>query len=189
MSASGYDPPRLELGPVALRPISTHDYANLRVAELSESLGPRWRYSGNTPTMEQWVSTLGQGILAQFLIVSQGDGRALGIVCAYNADLANGFAYVALADFATASHTSLTMLGGAIFVDYVFKIWNLRKLYIDTIEFNLEQFSSGIGRLFTIEGRLKEHRYYDGQYWDQYILSIARDSWVAERHRLMPDST
>jgi hypothetical protein len=36
--------------------------------------------------------------------------------------------------------------------------------------------ASGEGTLFQVEGALKEHDYYDGQYWDKYYCAIYRES-------------
>jgi len=50
-----------------------------------------------------------------------------------------------------------------------------RRSISETPEFNLHQFQSAIDvGLFQEEGRLKGHRFYDGNYWDYLILAVYR---------------
>nr|MDT0665497.1 hypothetical protein [Micromonospora sp. DSM 115978] len=53
-------------------------------------------------------------------------------------------------------------------------VWNYRKIYMECPEYNYGQLASGAGRWFEVEGRLKDFNYYDGQYWDEYLLAISR---------------
>jgi hypothetical protein len=69
------------------------------------------------------------------------------------------------------------MFGLALFLRYVFTCWNFRKLYMEVAEYNYEQFSSGAGRFFEVEGRLREHFYYGGRYWDKLILTLSRETF------------
>ena len=69
------------------------------------------------------------------------------------------------------------MMGCGLFIEYAFSCWPFHKLYLDVADYNLEQFSSGVGRLFEAEGRLKDHHYLDGRHWDHHILAISRDRW------------
>ncbi|EFC86323.1 hypothetical protein FrEUN1fDRAFT_0593 [Parafrankia sp. EUN1f] len=42
------------------------------------------------------------------------------------------------------------------------------------VSYNYDQIASGAGRHFDVEGRLSDHSYYDGRYWDEYLLAIRR---------------
>jgi len=64
----------------------------------------------------------------------------------------------------------------AVFVRYLFKTFPLRKIYIEVPGFNWAQMASGEGILFEVEGVLKQHEYYDGQYWDKYYCAIYPES-------------
>jgi hypothetical protein len=48
---------------------------------------------------------------------------------------------------------------------------------MEVTEFNYSQFASGQGRLFDIEGRLRNHVFFAGRHWDQLILAIDREKW------------
>ena len=61
----------------------------------------------------------------------------------------------------------------ALFVRYLFRLWPLRKLYLELPEFNLPQFASAVRvGLLKEEGRLRGDRYFDGAYWDQLVLAV-----------------
>ncbi len=67
--------------------------------------------------------------------------------------------------------------GTVLFLNHVFRTWPFRKLYLETPQYNLDQFASGSGRLLEEESRLRDHWYYDGQYWDHVVLSRWRERW------------
>ena len=73
--------------------------------------------------------------------------------------------------------TGMVMDGVVLVVNYAFLAFDLRKIYAELPETNLSQFSSGTGRLFEEEARLKEHVYREGAYCDLVYLSISRSLW------------
>lgn len=179
-----FSSPRLEGRHVLLRPITLDDYAWVQDAELSSELSMRWRFRGSTPSPEQWAQAIWAGTLAQFLIVERQSEQPAGIVALYQANFQQGHASLAAAKF-TQTKSPAMILGIALFLRYVFACWNLRKLYMELPEYNYPQFSSGLGRIFEVEGRLREHTYFDGQLWDEVILAIYRDRWQEHGRLLM----
>lgn len=170
---------RLATSRVRLRPISPSDYDALRQIELGEQLGPLWRCRGATPSADSWLQSLSVGVLAQFLVLRADSGQAVGVVTCYQADFQNQFAYLAAAKFDRSDRSTRLLEGTVLFIDYVFRCWNFRKLYLEVAGYNLNQIQSGIGRLLVEEGRLKGHIFYDGQYWDQALLALWRSKWKA----------
>lgn len=169
--------PSLQGRRVALRPLEPEDYPALRRVEIASDMGPRWRFRGATPSPEEWAQSTAGGMLAQFLVVEHHRQDALGIVAAYQPSFQDGYATLAAARFDRRGASPLFMLGLAIFLDYVFACWDLRKLYMEVAAFNYEQFASGEDRLFRMEGRLQDHTFFNGQHWDHLILAIYRDTW------------
>jgi RimJ/RimL family protein N-acetyltransferase len=163
---------------VHLRIVTPADYQMLQIAETGAELGPRWRYRGSTPGPEEWVASLWSSVLAQFLVVENRSGEPLGIVSAYKGNFRDRFAYIAAARFGTEARAPLMMLGLALFIRYVFTTWDLRKLYLEVPEFNLSQFSSVIDKYATVEGRLRDHLFSGGHWWDEVVLAIYRDVWT-----------
>jgi RimJ/RimL family protein N-acetyltransferase len=75
------------------------------------------------------------------------------------------------------AHTGSGLAAQAVvvFARYLFHSFPLRKLYLEIPEFNMPQLRSGVGRLFQVEGVLREHCYYAGRWWDQHIAAIYPD--------------
>jgi hypothetical protein len=123
-------------------------------------------------------------VLAQFLVVAAQRERPIGLVAAYRANFQDQHAYLSVARFGSSTRSPAMMLGLALFLRYVFDCWSFRKLYVETQEFNYEQFASGVGTYFELEGRLREHSFYRGRHWDQLTLAIYRERWNEIASRL-----
>lgn len=162
---------------VYLRGVVTEDYKYLQLIETSSELAPRWRLRGRTPGPQEWLDGTSAGVLAQFMILAQRDDARVGLVTAYQADLQDGHARLAAMRFNPHSRSPLMILGVGLFIDYVFRCWDLRKLYLDVPEYNLPQLASGLASVFTLEAHLRQHYYLDGELWDQLVLAIYRNVW------------
>ena len=68
-----------------------------------------------------------------------------------------------------------------LLADHLFAHWTFRKLYGETLEFNLANLGGVLGPLLTEEGRLRQHAFAGGRYWDLVHLALYRDVW--ETHR------
>jgi hypothetical protein len=180
-----FHPPSLEGAHVVLRPLTPDDYPFLRLIETGQALGARWRFRGTTPSPQEWERQTSASVLAQFMVIAKESMEALGLVTAYEANFQDGYASLAAAKLDPDDRSPLMMFGVAHFIEYVFTCWNLRKLYVEVPEYNYAQFATGEDRYFTVEGRLREHSYYDGQLWDRLILAIHRDRWSARSERLL----
>lgn len=172
---------------VRLRAVNPSDYELLRRVELSPHLIQRWRSQGATPGMTEWVRRTEEGALVQLLIVDDRDGTEewVGLARAYNADFQHGYAYLAVTKLGVADSSTKIVEGVVLFLDHLFRTWDLRKLYLETPAYNLDQFASGTGRLLDEEARLRDHWYYDGRYWDHVVLSIWRERWDERGPRLL----
>lgn len=181
-------PPKVHLigRAVALRPVAQGDYEFLRCAELSESLGPRWRFRGSTPAPEQYPQSLWQGVSAQFVVVETGSFKPIGLVSLYNVEPGHGTAYVGVADLHNGGGPTHVVQGAVLFLAYVFTIWQIRKLYFEAYEFNLQQFSSLNGRWMHEEARLRNHFFLGGRYWDLVTLALYHDDWTRWKQRVLP---
>lgn len=164
---------------VRLRALAPSDYELLRRVELAPHLLQRWRNRGTTPSPADWMRMVDQPALAQFLVVDDRDGteKWLGLVSVYNPDFQHGYAYLAVTKLTESDASTKTLEGTVLFLNHVFRTWPFRKLYLETPQYNLDQFASGSGRLLDEESRLRDHWYYDGQYWDHVVLSIWRERW------------
>jgi hypothetical protein len=174
---SGPALPSLRGRNVLLRPVAPEDYHSLHAVELSADLGPRWRFRGATPSPEQWSQATWSSTLAQFLVVGRRSNKPIGIVAVHQANFQDGYAYMSAAHFEPSRPSPAMMIGLAIFLNYVFTCWDFRKLYMEVPEYNYDQFASVVTRYGRLEGRLRDHCYFAGRYWDQLTLAIYRDHW------------
>lgn len=168
---------------VQLRPVAPEDYRLLQRLDVGE-LSLRWRTRGATPSPEQWAQLLWNSVLAQFMVVRVSDRRPVGLVIAYRPSFQDGYAHLGAVAIER-SRSPLMMFGCALFLDYVFTCWNLHKLYFELPEWNLKQFESALRKYCKLEGRLREHLYYDGRHWDELVLAIYRQDWSEQRERVM----
>ncbi len=168
-----------------LRPLAQNDYAYLYQLSLSAENNARWRYRGSTPSPERFVADLWSGVQAQFIVETPAPRNRAGLAVAYNADLANGTIYLGALIDNEHHGKAWPMEGILLFVDYLFQNWTIRKVYAETTEFSAAHFSSGLGKLFTEEGRLKQHQYFQGRYWDYLTYSLTREHWETGGRKLL----
>ncbi|HEY0638399.1 MAG TPA: hypothetical protein VGD67_12195 [Pseudonocardiaceae bacterium] len=170
--------PALGNGRVRLRALTPHDLDWLRAAETDEFLAFRWRLRGAHPNPADYLDQLWNGALALF-VVERADGP-IGIVSAYQADHRNGHCRVAAARLSADEAGDGSFLAGlALFLEYLFTGWPLRKVYLETPEFTLPQFASAVDRgILRVEARLEEFMFLADRYWDVLFLSASRSSWT-----------
>lgn len=168
-----------------LRPVNQADYGYLYDLSLMPENSARWRYRGTSPSPEQFVSDLWNGTLSQFLIELREPRTPVGLTVAYNADLANGTLYLGVLIDPAFHKKSWPLEGVLLFVDYLFRNWPLRKVYAEAPEFSALAFASGSQHLFVEEGRLREHQFFQGRYWDYVYFAVTRECWESRGRRLL----
>jgi hypothetical protein len=169
--------PSLSNGSVRLRALGPHDLDWLRAAETGEFLAFRWRLHGAHPSPPDYVEQLWRGTLALFVV--ERAGTPIGVLSAYQADQRNGHCRVAAARLESGDSMDTSFMAGVgLFLEYLFAGWPFRKLYLETPEFNLNQFASAVDRgIFRVEARLEEFMFLADRYWDVLFLSVSRNSW------------
>lgn len=170
---------------IALRSIVREDYDYLHALASDPAASYRWRYRGGTPSPEAFAAQLWDGVLAQFMVLSRESGRPVGAVALYNANLHSGYVYLSLIADPRIRRTGISMDAGLLLCNYAFANWNLRRVYLETTEFNLEQFGSGEGRYFHEAARLRDHEFFSDRYWDLVTLVVERDDFADYGPRLL----
>lgn len=183
--ADAFSPPSLQGKHVYLRVVVPDDYPYLHLLETSGELASTGGLRGTTPSFQDWLQQRAVGILAQFIVLARDDNSRIGLTSVFSANFQDGHAHLAATRFNPNDQSPLMLMGFGLFVDYVFSCWNFRKLYLDSTEFNYPQFASGIGRIFSCEGRLREHHFLNGQFWDHLILAIYKDRWSERSSSLL----
>lgn len=179
--------PALEGRTVRLRPIRPTDLDWLYDLSVGGSTGWRWRFRGVTPEPSRFSELLHQGVLVQHVVERPGRGP-IGLVVAYQADLRNRHAHLGALFDPEHHRLPCTIEAVALFLDHLFMLWDLRKVYVEAPEFNLGQFASALGSYLEEEARLREHEFHDGRWWDQVTAALHRTTWDEVRTRLLPAS-
>jgi RimJ/RimL family protein N-acetyltransferase len=165
-----------------LRPIIPADYQFLYELTISEDIGYRWRYYGPFPTYESFVQSFQRNDNPQFVVVQSaqtesGQRGYAGWVMSYKFDPANGTAYIGVIIAQPFIGSGIGIEAAGLFLDYLFRYWNLRKIYSEAPEYTFRSYRSGLGKVFREEGVLLGHRYYDGRFWDEHIIAVYREDW------------
>jgi RimJ/RimL family protein N-acetyltransferase/acyl carrier protein len=181
--------PLLETSHIRLRILYPSDYPFLYQLSMAPETGFRWRFRARQMNYEEFVGSMGNGVFAQFVVESKTTRERLGLVVCYQANIANQFAYLGVLGSNTAQLDGRMIEGTRLFIEYLFRSFSFRKLYLETPEFNLDPFLSGKGSFFVEEGILREHELHMERWWDLYIFALYRDTWskrldgVSERAR------
>lgn len=164
---------------VYLRLVEEQDYGALHRASIEPGSAFRWRYRGATPSIERFVAGLHDGVLVQHMVQAI-DGPTVGLVVCYQASMESRTAYFGLLRTAETSQEGRMFEGLMLFIQFLFDTWDFRKLYAEVPEFNFDGLLSANTRGIDIEGVQRQHLFHDGRWWDQYLLALWREKWLAE---------
>lgn len=165
-------PIRLGSHNIILGPVNSDSHRFLYQLAISEEISHRWRFRGAIPTFDAFQHGIQQGVLTQFVAYLRPTLEPIGHVVSYNYDQRRGSAYVAAAFTPGAIAEGLPMEAVDLFVDHLFQVYGPRKLYAELPEYNFASIASGRGKWYDVEGCLREAIYYDGRYWDEYIIAV-----------------
>lgn len=180
---SSDDPsPAADAARVRLRPLDEADFPSLYESSTSVERGYRWRYRGSTPGYPEFVAQLFDGVLAQFMVVGA-DDHPFGMVTAYNAHFENQSVYIGFLRVSNRKGAGEVLEGMLLFIEFLFDRWNFKKLYADVPEFNATGMFDLSSRAVRLEGRLVDHVYLHGRWWDQLIVALWREDWTSEAVR------
>lgn len=172
---------------LSLVPLTQEYYRAAYELAISPDVGFRWRFHGAVPQYDTFERNLFTNVFQQFAVIPDGEPRRFaGLVVAYNANLQDQHTYIATV--VQRSYGAGLIEAVALFVRNLFTLWPFQKLYAEVAEFNVPQFASAIrAGLMKEEGRLKKHRFYGNEWWDEMTFAIYREDVAAfnEGHPLM----
>ena len=163
---------------VRLRPIADRDHRFLYELMTSPEAGGRVRFAGATPSPDKIASSLWESVLAQFIIEGVSSQAPLGLVAITSPNFRDAFAYLSALGSAGAQGSGLIAEGVFLGFHYAFTTWPFRQIYMEATEDSYQAFTSGRDRLFTEEGRLREHAFWNGRFADLVILAVYRETWA-----------
>lgn len=169
---------------VALRAVRLDDELAIQELENHPRNLRRWRNGGRVVPPGSPSSSA--GVFVRLLAIDLESQKMAALLVAYDPDIANGHCSFAILAAPSYHQSSVPGEGLALFLNYLFSTWPLRKVYAEVAEYNFSQFETIADSLFTIEGRLEEHLYMEGRYWDKLILSMTRPQFDRSWMRLSP---
>jgi RimJ/RimL family protein N-acetyltransferase/aryl carrier-like protein len=167
--------PVLETPAIWLTPVQPDDVPFLYGLAVHPATSYRWRYRGAPPSVERFAENLWKQVFVQFVARRAADREPVGHLIGFGADAQMLNAHVGAAFLPGYAGTGLAAGAVAMFLRYLFRTFPFRKLYLEVPGFNWPQVKSGEGRLFEVEGVLREHSYYAGRFWDEYLCAVYAD--------------
>ncbi len=164
-----------------LRPLIAADYPWICALHSDPRVAPRTRLRGATTTPEDTIRILTSGVTAQFVVVRRSNGARLGLLTLYKADFRANIAFFAATFSPSAQQLGWPLEATILFVEYVFRVFELRKLYVEAVQPNVDSFQHVIGTHFIEEGRLREYEMIDGEFVDVVFAAMSRSHWQDSR--------
>lgn len=160
-----------------LRPLTAQFADQLHWLAMTNRIPWQW-HGPRTP--EGFQTSLWQGVLVQFAVEELRAGRPVALVRADNANLFQGHAYLTVMLHPDFRMRAWPLEGAALFGDYLFRKFNLQRIYAETAGPYFDQFKSGAGKLFDVEARFRNRVLVDSRREDLYILTFTRERWLEE---------
>jgi RimJ/RimL family protein N-acetyltransferase len=169
-------PSSLDGAPALFRfdPVLPPNYDYLYRLFTTGDTGWRYRFRGATPNPEVFPDLLWESVLSQKLVVRPVDGAIMGVVQLTDYNARSRTCSLSIVADPNFRRLGLVTTAAVLFVSDAFRTWDLRKIYLNVLEFNLHQIAGYTG-LFTEEGRLRAHEWHDGSWWDLITFAIYRD--------------
>lgn len=110
-----------------------------------------------------------------FLVKDKNKNNLIGYVHNYDFSLIDG--HCKLTVYIDEKYRK-TGIGGFVtiyFMNYLFLMYPLRKVYSTIYDYNFESLNSNLAAGFVEEGRINNYRYHNGVYYAIHYLSMSRD--------------
>jgi len=172
-----------------LRAVRPSDTQWLYELTTGSSVAHRWRLRGSSISPSGFDQFLWHDVQIQMIGEALSSGERAGLFQMFGHDPMSGFAHLSAIVPPHLMRRGWPFEALLLFVDLVFRSWDVRKLYLESPEFVAVDYAAGAGELLHEEGRLKAHYYWDDQFWDQRIFAIYRDTWRASRGDLIVHRT
>jgi RimJ/RimL family protein N-acetyltransferase/acyl carrier protein len=169
---------RFSLRKARLEPLLPRHYDFVYAILSDDEVAWRWRFGGIVPSPEVAMARMWEGVAVQKLVVNVEIDAPVGLVSLYNHNPRGSTAFLAAVAHPSHFGSGVVVEGAAGLMDYGFARLDLRKIYVEAMEYNLAQFQA-LKRFAREEARLVHHDRIRGRYWDFVTMAIYRDSWAA----------
>ena len=112
------------------------------------------------------------------------NSKPIGFVYSYNYNIYNEYLYITLYIRTKERNSILGAEVGAIFLDYLFKYYPIRKIYCSLFDYNNSSKKVLKTAGFQLEGCLKQYRYFNREYHDMSIYALFRNEFYNLKQKL-----
>lgn len=133
---------------------------------------------------ERWLgSRFEMSVYHDFFMIETTSGQTVGFTFSYNFSMDNGHCKYTLCLIDEYKGTGLGVLAAMQMLEYLFKAYPLRQIYISVYDYNKDSLSVNRKGGFEDVGTCPEYRYYDGKYHDLHILRLTREKFYIMRDK------
>lgn len=100
------------------------------------------------------------------------EGEEIGFIYNYNTDFVDKYTYLCIYLKPEATAKGLGKSAAYDFLKFLYTQYGFRKIYAEIKEYNEPSLKIVQRNGFVEEGCLKNHSWFDGQYWNLYIFSL-----------------
>jgi RimJ/RimL family protein N-acetyltransferase len=141
---------------------------------------PAYDEAGFKQTWSAWTAGM---IGAKFIIESA--GRPIGLAFDYDRTLDDSWTRVTALVQEEHSGRGSGVIGGFLFMDWLFQTLPLRKMYHEVFGYNESVIRMWRKVGLIEEGVFKGDRYWNGAYWDLHVFALYREAWPQVRDRVL----
>jgi len=124
---------------------------------------------------DRWLSSrFEMGVYHDFFMIETVGGKTIGFTFSYDFSLANGHCKYTLCLFNEYQGTGLGASAAIQMMNYLFKAYSLKQIYISVYEYNKESLRMNVRGGFEEVGVFPGYRFYAGEYHNLHILRITR---------------
>lgn len=120
-----------------------------------------------------------------FLIYIEVQDNPIGFVYSYGADSNDRYCYATMYLKDNYRQKGYGAIAGAIFLNYLFSYYDYRKIYFDVFQYNTSSYRFLISSGCVQEGCLKQHKYFNGHYYDLLKLALYRDIFYTKNKKII----
>jgi hypothetical protein len=162
---------------IRLGPAQSHHLPFLHDLAVRHELAFRWLRPAAVVGPAELERALAAQALECHIVSDRSTGRPVAMVACYDADLQHGHAKVALTAANDPGAILLGLHGATLFVEYLFSVWQFRRLYVEVPEDWSHVANAGAFSFARQEARLRDHCFYQGAYHDLLVLAVDRERW------------
>jgi RimJ/RimL family protein N-acetyltransferase len=160
---------------VQLSPVAVRHYDLIYEWASREEIPWQWR--GRPVSPEGLRDSMWADCLFHYVVETRISPRPIGLVTAYGANFHHQTCYLQAGLVGPYLRRGWPLEAVALALSVTFVRYNMRRVYAQATTDTFQQFASGEGTWFEVEGRLRDSVYMNGRYQDSVILTVTRERW------------